>query len=90
MYQGRSHLGQTVFSGLECLITILDEVEAVKKRYVRNAPLVGNASFRVPDKATPAMVHGCSPSDANYPFCSQQPLYQAIFSKESVIPVPPN
>jgi hypothetical protein len=52
---------------------------------------VGNASFRVPDKATPAMVHGCSPSDANYPFCSQQPLYQAIFSKESVIPgVPPN
>jgi hypothetical protein len=53
-------------------------------------PLVGNASSGS-RQATPAMVHGCSPSDANYPFCSQQPLYQAIFSKESVIPgVPPN
>jgi hypothetical protein len=38
MYQGRSHLGQTVFSGLECLITILDEVEAVVKAVCAKCP----------------------------------------------------
>lgn len=46
---------------------------------------VSNASFRIAGTETSAMVHGCSPSDPKYPFCTQ-PSYQSLFSGEIIAP----